>query len=160
MNESAQVVVKHTFCALFNPKDTTLPIKDHLLLEDFHQAVYPSESPESRTGCSYPMASSEPLQGSALILDRGNCSFYRKALTAQSADAAMLVVVYDSNQLPHFPHLFLSQKKPTDFPITIPVLYVLHDSGQQLKVRTDEQIDGLIWEFKNYNIKWTTMTKV
>ncbi len=134
--------VTNTFCAIFNPLYIAPPIKDHLQADDFHMVVYPSSSPESRLGCSSPIESGETLQGRALILDRGNCSFYRKALTAQSADVAMLVVVYDSDQLVNFPYFSLPERKATDLDITIPVLYMLQTSGQQLKVTSEKMVEG------------------
>ena len=53
-------------------------------------------------------------------------------MAAQKQEAALLVVVYNTTTIERAPTL--NGSDDTNTPITIPVIYIGNDSGQQLKV--------------------------
>jgi len=131
------VSVNYTFCAIFNPTFVAPPTQSHPRLDNFHPAVYPSKNPD-RLGCSAPTDSDEIVANGSLVVDRGICTFYEKAAVAQTLEASMLVVVYNSTNLA-IPDLESNSNKT---PISIPVLIIGNDSGQQLKVNNGEVDKG------------------
>ncbi len=119
------VSVNYTFCAVFNPSFVKPPYQDYP--NNFHRAVYPSEN---KLGCSSPINYNSSIVKPSVILDRGGCTFYEKARASQERDASMVVVVYNSTSMA-VPDLKPNASDPS---ISIPVLIIGNDSGQQLKV--------------------------
>ena len=145
-NSSQEVIsINYTFCAFFNPSYASPPYQSHPRLDGFHHAVYPSENQEKRFGCSSPIPSNVSLQDSILLVDRGSCSFYKKAWLAQKQGASLLVVIYNQTVFDLSPRLVPTDMQNVTTPISIPVLYVLNGSGEQIKVRPTIGGRGLSW---------------
>jgi hypothetical protein len=83
------------------------------------------------------------LAGQVVLIQRGSCSFYQKALDAQLGGAAG-VVIY--NNAPGI----LSPTVAGDQPITIPVVLVAQSDGAALVAQVDSAATSL---------SWTTSTK-
>lgn len=65
-------------------------------------------------------------------MDRGNCTFYHKALVAQKVNASILVIVYNETMVPVEPSLEpMEQDGPS---ITIPVILISNVTGEEIKV--------------------------
>jgi len=133
-NGSEAVSVNHTFCAVFNPKYAALSSQSYPQADTFHHVIYLNDSAESRLGCSFPADPNPSLRDAAVVVDRGNCSFYRKALVAQEQGAAFLVVAFNRSSFNGLPHLAAADRKQTDPSILIPVFYLQHGTARLFKV--------------------------
>ena len=121
-----------SYCAVYNPSYVSLPTGNRPSPTHFHRAFYPEAT--DPYGCT--ALPSDTSVNQSLLLDRGNCTFYRKALLAQRANGTMLVVVYNETILDTVPSLDPENSSDSDLPaITIPVLFVSNDTGKKLKVR-------------------------
>ena len=89
------------------------------------EAVQP---PQDEFGCTgFP---SHSLNGSALVVSRGNCTFVHKALRAQSAGADLLIVVYNESKVFTIPDLQTNETTS----VIIPVMLISNVSGENLSV--------------------------
>ena len=133
-----------------------------------------AESPAAPTSGALPLASAgtlacDPLDGDytgqAVLIQRGTCSFYVKALAAQNAGAGA-VVIY--NNAPGMINATVAPTTPADPPITIPVVTIPLEDGlfieDELAVGpveltwTDQKLSvpnptgGLISSFSSYGL--------
>ncbi len=69
----------------------------------------------------------------SLVVERGNCTFYHKALVAQQVNASLLVVIYNDTMVTSVPSLEADSDSGGQ-PISIPVLLVSNDTGEEIKV--------------------------
>lgn len=67
----------------------------------------------------------------SLVAERGNCSFYDKALVAQKVNASLLLVVYDKAMVTSIPNLTSPEGDPA---IDLPVLLISNTTGEEIKV--------------------------
>ncbi len=107
---------------MYNSDYTTLVTQTQPLSSNYHLAV--GNTSYDPYGCSPPPTDLVTVNSTLVVL-RGNCTFTEKALLAQEAMAAMLIVVYDSESVSS-PQLNSS--------VTIPVLMVDNETGQLILV--------------------------
>lgn len=125
------VAVDESYCALFNPTYTSLPTRARPDAKDFHRAFFLKNSHQLDPFCCEDLPTSFQKELS-VVADRGNCTFYRKALVAQRVNASLLVVVYDTDMVTLMPNL--SRSVETDPSISIPVLLVSNATGEEIIV--------------------------
>ena len=144
--------VNHTFCAIYNPLYLSPPQQDHPT--SFYTAVYPSNDDPSfdPLGCS-PINSSFHLSNISLVVGRGNCTFYRKAIVAKAADAALLVVVYNQTTVDSIPSMEPDDQDNETSSIDIPVIFIGNDSGEELKVKGGEGLVDVAGDYDGRGIK-------
>ena len=124
------------FCVLYNPSYAPIPTASLPDATRFHAAFYPEE--DDPLGCTkLPPGTPE---GISVVFDRGNCTFYTKALEAQKVNASMVVIVYNETILDSVPSLVPGDKSSP--PITIPVVFISNSSGEDLKVTFDSSLCG------------------
>ena len=116
-----------TYCAVYNPSYAPLPVGNDPSAGQFHEASLED------FGCTdFPAGLHE---NSSVIVDRGNCNFYDKALMAQRANASMLLVVYNESMISSVPLLVPDNNQSESDPtIVIPVLFIGSDTGEMIKV--------------------------
>lgn len=127
--------MNESFCAIYNPSYTSLPTRNQAeaglyhpgaLLRDYN-ALDPlacaNVTDDSMNGL---------LVNHSVIVERGQCDFYRKALNVQYWNASLLLVVYNDTESVVVPSLDHEDDGP---PISIPVLLVSNETGEALKVR-------------------------
>ena len=111
------------FCAIYNPVEVSIS-NTHLFVNEI-KAVQP---PQDEFGCTG--LPSHSLNGSALVVSRGNCTFVDKALVAQSAGADLLIVVYNELKVFTVPDLQVNETTS----VIIPVMLISNISGENLSV--------------------------
>lgn len=105
----------------------------------FHPGFWNDSTLFDPLGCTnVPAEFQEMVDDHSLIVDRGNCSFYHKALVAQQVNASMLLVVYNET-ITSVPGLEPEDNGP---PISIPVLFVSKETGEELKVKEEGRENG------------------
>jgi hypothetical protein len=115
------------FCSIYNSDATQVPVANAPLVGNKLEAVY---SDEDIFGCT-DLSPNDTVDGKALIVNRGNCTFVQKALVAQSAGARLVVVVYNESQVWTVPDL---QVDKNETPINIPVLLISNVTGENIWV--------------------------
>lgn len=128
--------VNESYCAIYNPSFSSLPTRSLADEGSFHQGYYlgdPSVPLADPLGCAdVPAEYRKEVVNGTLIVDRGNCTFYRKALAAQGVNASLLLVVYNETMVTDLPDLEPEGDGPL---ISIPVIFISNGTGEEIKVK-------------------------
>lgn len=126
------VLANESYCAIYNPDYTSIPTQSRPDASQFHEAFFLNVSTSSNPfGCEdLPPGFQKNL---SLIVERGNCTFYRKALVAQTGKASMLVVIYNATVVTSVPSLE-PEGNSSGPSISIPVLFVGNHAEESMKV--------------------------
>lgn len=124
------VFVNESYCAVYN----SFYVSPAAIAQAgaFHPGLWNDSALLDPFGCTdVPAEFRREVNNHSVIVDRGNCTFYRKALVAQKVNASMLLVVYNET-ITSVPALEPEDDGP---PISIPVLFVSRETGEKLKVK-------------------------
>lgn len=118
--------INQSYCAIYNPTYTSIS-KSKPDASKFHQVLVLKDS--KSFGCE---SVSDLWSNLGVVVDRGNCTFYQKAFVAQTANASLLLVIYNETMVMTVPSLEMDEGAV--LPITIPVLLVGNETGEAIKV--------------------------
>ena len=126
ISNTSQHPANHTwtnYCAVINSQFTKIK-------QSNPKTFIPAVTSDDPFGCSDlpPYTHND----SATIVYRGNCTFYRKAFVAQSANLSLLVVIYNESTVDSSPDLRGGEGENVH--ITIPVLMVDNNTGSEIMV--------------------------
>lgn len=137
INQERSVFVNESYCAIYNPSYSSIPTRKQADVELFHPGVYLNNSFLHPLGCvDFP---AKLVANHSVIVERGNCTFYKNALAAQQLNASLLLVVYNESMVTVVPGLDPVDNGPT---ISIPILFVSNKTGEELKVRAGSEGAG------------------
>ncbi len=108
-----------TGTADFGPEVTSTPVTGDLILMDDGSAQYPT------LGCSQ---TSQDLSGKLVLIDRGTCYFSEKAVMAQAAGAAGVIIVNFEEGI-----LNMTSGPGYDGSLTIPIVFISQSDGAKIK---------------------------
>jgi len=121
--------VNESYCAAYNSEYTTISKKEPGQ-GDYYKAEFLSNSSLDPFG--YGCEELPPdVKNLCLIAFRGNCTFYKKALFAQRANASFLIVIYNETMVTSIPDFKPGKGDPS---INMPVLFVSNVTGESIKV--------------------------